>query len=70
SRRGTACIGRPDMRVVYLNPVGEVGGAELSLLDLMASVAIRESVASKWEGHEINTARFIQPERLMHSIGG
>ena len=32
--------------------------------------AIRESVASKWEGHEINTARFIQPERLMNSIGG
>jgi cyclic pyranopterin phosphate synthase len=32
--------------------------------------ATRESVASKWEGHEINTARFIQPERLMHSIGG
>jgi cyclic pyranopterin phosphate synthase len=32
--------------------------------------AVRECVASKWEGHEINTARFIQPERLMHSIGG
>jgi cyclic pyranopterin phosphate synthase len=32
--------------------------------------AIRESVAGKWEGHEINTARFIKPERLMHSIGG
>ncbi len=32
--------------------------------------AIRDSVASKWEGHEINTARFIQPERMMHSIGG
>jgi cyclic pyranopterin phosphate synthase len=31
---------------------------------------IRDSVASKWEGHEINTARFIQPERLMNSIGG
>jgi cyclic pyranopterin phosphate synthase len=31
---------------------------------------IRESVAAKWEGHEINTARFIQPTRLMHSIGG
>jgi cyclic pyranopterin phosphate synthase len=29
-----------------------------------------ESVAAKWEGHEINTARFIKPERLMHSIGG
>jgi cyclic pyranopterin phosphate synthase len=32
--------------------------------------AIRDCVASKWEGHEINTARFIQPERMMHSIGG
>jgi cyclic pyranopterin phosphate synthase len=32
--------------------------------------AIRQAVASKWEGHEINTARFIQPQRLMHSIGG
>lgn len=32
--------------------------------------ALRESVAGKWEGHEINSARFIKPERLMHSIGG
>jgi cyclic pyranopterin phosphate synthase len=32
--------------------------------------AFRESVAAKWEGHEINTARFIKPHRLMHSIGG
>jgi cyclic pyranopterin phosphate synthase len=32
--------------------------------------AIRDCIASKWEGHEINTSRFIQPERLMHSIGG
>ena len=32
--------------------------------------ALLASVASKWEGHEINTARFIKPERLMHSIGG
>jgi cyclic pyranopterin phosphate synthase len=32
--------------------------------------AVFESVASKWEGHELNTSRFIQPERLMHSIGG
>jgi GTP 3',8-cyclase len=31
---------------------------------------ICDCVASKWEGHEINTSRFIQPERLMHSIGG
>ena len=32
--------------------------------------AIRASVAAKKEGHEINTARFIQPSRPMHSIGG
>jgi cyclic pyranopterin phosphate synthase len=34
------------------------------------AAAVRASVSSKWEGHEINTARFVKPERLMHSIGG
>ena len=38
--------------------------------DTEISQALRESIAGKWEGHEINTARFIKPERLMHSIGG
>ena len=33
-------------------------------------LAIRESVAAKKEGHEINTARFLQPDRPMYSIGG
>jgi GTP 3',8-cyclase len=32
--------------------------------------AIRESIEAKKEGHEINTARFIQPPRPMYSIGG
>jgi cyclic pyranopterin phosphate synthase len=32
--------------------------------------AVVASVAAKWEGHQINTARFVKPERLMHSIGG
>ncbi len=32
--------------------------------------AVRSSIAAKWEGHEINTARFVQPTRAMHSIGG
>lgn len=32
--------------------------------------AVRECIHSKWEGHEINTARFIQPKRPMYSIGG
>jgi cyclic pyranopterin phosphate synthase len=31
---------------------------------------IRKNVADKWEGHEINTARFIKPLRTMHAIGG
>ena len=38
--------------------------------DAEIAQAIRDCIASKWEGHEINTSRFIQPERLMHSIGG
>ncbi len=38
--------------------------------DAEIAKALRESVAEKWEGHEINTSRFIKPERLMHSIGG
>lgn len=42
------------------------GGAD----DAALAQALRTSVAGKWEGHEINTARFIKPERLMHSIGG
>jgi cyclic pyranopterin phosphate synthase len=32
--------------------------------------AIRRNVHDKWEGHEINTARFIKPGRTMHTIGG
>ena len=31
---------------------------------------IRMSVHDKWEGHEINTARFVQPPRPMYAIGG
>lgn len=42
------------------------GGAD----DAAIAQAIRDSIAAKKEGHEINTARFIQPERPMYSIGG
>jgi cyclic pyranopterin phosphate synthase len=31
---------------------------------------IRANVFAKWEGHEINTAKFVKPLRTMHSIGG
>jgi cyclic pyranopterin phosphate synthase len=38
--------------------------------DAEVAQAIRDSIAAKKEGHEINTARFVQPERPMYSIGG
>ncbi len=41
------------------------GGTDDQLRD-----AVRRSVRAKKEGHEINTARFIQPARPMYSIGG
>lgn len=31
---------------------------------------IQKNVWSKWEGHEINSARFVKPDRTMHAIGG
>ncbi len=31
---------------------------------------IRSTVRAKWEGHEINTARFVPPPRPMYAIGG
>ena len=42
------------------------GGAE----DEQIAQAMLNSIAAKKEGHEINTARFIQPDRPMYSIGG
>jgi cyclic pyranopterin phosphate synthase len=41
------------------------GASETEIAD-----AIRASIAAKKEGHEINTARYIQPDRPMYSIGG
>lgn len=31
---------------------------------------VRACVRDKWEGHEINTAKFVKPLRTMHRIGG
>lgn len=31
---------------------------------------VRANVWEKWEGHEINTSRFVKPSRTMHAIGG
>jgi cyclic pyranopterin phosphate synthase len=38
--------------------------------DAEIAAVIRSNVAAKWEGHEINTSRFIKPLRTMHAIGG
>jgi cyclic pyranopterin phosphate synthase len=42
------------------------GGAENAAI----AEVIRRNVHDKWEGHEINTARFVKPLRTMHAIGG
>lgn len=34
------------------------------------AAVIRSTVAAKWEGHEINSSRFVAPPRPMYSIGG
>lgn len=38
--------------------------------DARLAELIQTNVAAKWEGHEINTARFVKPDRTMHAIGG
>ena len=38
--------------------------------DAALAEVIRGNVRDKWEGHEINTARFVKPLRTMHAIGG
>jgi len=38
--------------------------------DTAIQEVIRQNVHAKWEGHEINTARFVKPLRTMHAIGG
>jgi cyclic pyranopterin phosphate synthase len=38
--------------------------------DARLAELIAGNVRAKWEGHEINTARFVKPLRTMHAIGG
>jgi cyclic pyranopterin phosphate synthase len=49
-----------DLRLILRN-----GGSDEAIGD-----AVVACIAGKWEGHEINTARFLYPERPMYSIGG
>lgn len=50
---------------VDVKPLLRGGGRNEEIADL-----IRRNVHAKWEGHEINTSRFIKPLRTMHAIGG
>jgi cyclic pyranopterin phosphate synthase len=38
--------------------------------DAEIAALIRRNVAGKWEGHEINSTKFVAPPRPMYSIGG
>lgn len=38
--------------------------------DAAIAETVRRNVAAKWEGHEINSAKFVKPLRTMHAIGG
>jgi cyclic pyranopterin phosphate synthase len=49
-----------DVRSLFRSGAGDDAVADL----------VRRTVGSKWEGHEINAARFIKPQRPMYAIGG
>ena len=53
------------LKEIDLKPLlrGNVSPEEIAML-------VRGNVWEKWEGHEINSARFVKPERTMHTIGG
>jgi len=38
--------------------------------DAQIAALVRANVAGKWEGHEINSSKFVAPPRPMYSIGG
>ncbi len=38
--------------------------------DVEVAHLVQRVVSDKWEGHEINTSRFLKPLRTMHAIGG
>ena len=50
---------------IDLKPLLRNGGAPEEVAEL-----VRQNIWEKWEGHEINTARFVKPDRTMHAIGG
>ncbi len=54
-------LNETDVKPMLRRPIPDTIALRTSLID---------SVAEKWEGHEINTAKFVKPLRTMHTIGG
>ncbi len=59
-----------DIKHLLRPPAANAANADADHEDEMIAQAMLSSIAAKKEGHEINTARFIQPDRPMYSIGG
>jgi cyclic pyranopterin phosphate synthase len=70
NRLRLTCEGRLRNCLFALNEVDVKPLLRESHDDARLAELIRQNVRDKWEGHEINTARFIKPQRTMHSIGG
>ena len=54
-------LNETDVKPMLRRPIPDTVALRTALID---------SVADKWEGHEINTAKFVKPLRTMHTIGG
>ena len=54
-------LNETDVKPMLRRPIPDTFALRTALID---------SVAEKWEGHEINTAKFVKPLRTMHTIGG
>ncbi len=54
-------LNETDVKPMLRRPIPDTVALRAALID---------SVAEKWEGHEINTAKFVKPLRTMHTIGG
>jgi cyclic pyranopterin phosphate synthase len=70
NRLRLTCDGKLRNCLFALDEVDVKGLLRSAAGDEEIAEVIRTNVAAKWEGHEINTARFIKPLRTMHAIGG
>jgi cyclic pyranopterin phosphate synthase len=70
NRLRLTCDGKLRNCLFALDEVDVKGLLRGAASDSAIAEIIRMNVLAKWEGHEINTARFIKPLRTMHAIGG